>query len=249
MSQFLNATDAPDGSDGPGIGTGTLLQALQVSTPAHSTINLPGTFQSYYVGNVAGLLAFISSGSDVFYSCQFNFSEDFQGLFTIAQFNYAKTSHLYTVDEIPVCAPFLNIVFGNNSAGPILSNLTVQTLSGNVPGIGGINGNVNAAGRMLAHFPFGAIAANATIIVNADSYIPGPGTITVFSSGGAGFAFIQTKVGNISSQPVGLVSFSGGTGQQGNTGAVVLPNDDWDFRITNTLGTSQNFLGTVMTGR
>lgn len=249
MSQFVNATDAPDGSDGPGIGTGTLIDSLQVSVPAHSSIFLPSSSTAYYVGNVASLLLSMASGSDTTYGYQLNFTQDSQGLFAVASFNYSKVSHLPTIDQIPVCAPFLSITFGNNSAGAIITNLTVQTLSSYVPGIGAITGNSTAGGRILCRMAFQAIAANASVTVNPDVYIPGLVYLSLFSQGQSGFAHIFTVTGTVNGTNTGHVSVPAVANGNGDTRAMIAPNDDWQLAVTNTGSVGGNFVADVTTGR
>lgn len=244
----MNATDAPDGSAGPGIGTGVLLQQLQTSIPAHSTVTLPSSSTSYYVGNAASLLVILASGADVSYSYQFNFTLDAAGLFSVADFAYSKAKHLPTIDQIPIMGPFLSILCGNNSAAPLNTSLTVFTSPYAITGVGGLQGNVTAAGRILVTAQFQAIPANTQVNFQAACFIPGLATLAMQNSA-AGRAFIFTIAGNNNNSYVQGFGGALNGAQYSEVRTVTLPNDDWQLAVINDGAAGSTAYATVTSAR
>ena len=248
MSQFLNATDAPDGSGGPGIGTGLLVPLNFFSVPAHSTVTMPGFQQGYYIGNAAALFLNLSSGSDVSQNFQLFQNQDFQGFTTVAVMNYAKARHIPTTDQIPVLAPFLQIAFGNNSAGPINMQAAIQTLPYSAAGLGAVLLVSGGPGRVLASAQGQALAANSSVVVPALGYVPGVASM-LFQNTLAGRAFIQSIAplnANAYIQGLAGVAVSGVFMAEGT---ITLPSDDWQLVLANDGAAGSAAIGTVVSQR
>ena len=238
-----NPTDAPDFTNGLQAGGFVMSRSSAFNCPTGVT-----TLGPWYVGNIPAIMYYTSLGGANGTFTQVYFTASNVAGNGINGQTYYKSGTFYTTDIVPVAAPWVWMVFDNETGGAKNISYSISALPTWSPyGMLGAGTSLTQVG-LLAIADFQALASGAAVNITPVNSTPGPASVSLFATAGTVDAQIVATAGSYNTRYLQGFSISA-TGVSSDTKEVILPNDDWELIITNRGAASCDVQAAVMSKR